>query len=593
MKRGWTFTNGQSPFMEAQAARIAKFGRVYVTLIIVVMGVLLGRVVQLKISPDERLQAAVGTSFSSRPEIRRTGDLLDREGRPIATSSIGYRLYVDPQKVKDLETIAVDLAKLTGINAAEIDQNIAKRPDSRYVVISQLVNDEQATAVRRANLAGVGLDKRLVRHYPQEDLAAGIVGRVGFDQTGQTGFEKIFNKDLLPSNGSLTYLRDVQRRALWIDPDGYRPGSDGASIRLSVDTVIQDIVETQLKDAVQKYNAGGGRMVVMDCRSGEILAMTDVVNDRPNWTDPITDMARKIDPRLGRDRCVTDPYEPGSTFKPFVWVSATELGKAKEDEVLPTPSGTGWRTPYGRLIRDTHYYGPSTWHKVLVKSMNTGMAMVAERMSWKEMQDSIRKFGFGQKLDIGIPGETAGIMTPPSKWSKYTQTSVSFGHEIAVTPLQMVHAFSAFARDGTMVMPRITAAARGTYEPGKPVITPKMAETTRDAMRDVMTDGTGKLAESKLYRIFGKSGTAQLPRRSGKGYYEDRYVASFICGAPFDHPSIIVLCVLDDPDRSKGHFGGAIAGPVVKDVVERTLQYMGVQPDQPQDGTTVAMTGGE
>jgi cell division protein FtsI (penicillin-binding protein 3) len=297
---------------------------------------------------------------------------------------------------------------------------------------------------------------------------------------------------------------------------------------------------------------------------------------------------------------VTDPYEPGSTFKPFIWSVATELKKAYPDELLPLPEGP-WRTPYGRTVHDAHYYGPSTWRKVLVKSMNAGMAMVAERMTHKEMQDAIHRFGFGEKTYCGLPGETAGLVTSPKIWKTYTQTSVAMGQEIAVTPLQMVHAFSAFARDGTMVPLRIVASdqtksvqAQSLADGRKPIAdTPRRAlperivMIVREAMKGVMEEGTGRQAQSKYYEIFGKSGTAQLPKRGGHGYWEDRYVASFIAGAPYAEPRIVVLCVLDDPDKSKGHFGGAIAGPVVRDVIDDTLSYLGVPPDQPLEAETL------
>jgi cell division protein FtsI/penicillin-binding protein 2 len=228
------------------------------------------------------------------------------------------------------------------------------------------------------------------------------------------------------------------------------------------------------------------------------------------------------------------------------------------------------------------------------------MAMVAERLSHRQMQDAVRRFGFGAKTNCGIPGETAGIVTSPKQWKTYTQSSVAMGQEIAVTPLQMVRAFSAFARDGTLPQLRIIAA--GTDRPtalspqssapspslihrviGLPVVL-----IAREAMKGVMEEGTGRAAQSQKYQMFGKSGTAQLPKRGGKGYHQDRYVASFIAGAPYADPRIVVLCVIDDPDRKKGHFGGAIAGPVVRDVIDDTLMYLGVAPDQIARGQTLA-----
>ncbi len=552
-------------------------------IIIALIGVL-GRVVQLKISPDSRLAGAVGTALSSRDELARRGELVDRRGRIVAATTIGYRLFVDPKTVDDVQTIAVDIAAITGDDPIEIDKAICTRIHSRYVAVKPLLETWQVEAIKNAGLRGVGLEPRLVRHYPFDEMAASLVGTVGVDHVGLSGMELRYNEALVPSRGKLTYLRDAKRNSLWIEPDGYQPGKNGRDVRLSIDLIIQDIAEKRVDQAVEQHNAGGGRIIVLDCTSGEILAIYDALNARPGWDEQTDDPSREIHPALGRSRCVTDPYEPGSTFKPFIWSVATELGMADLDEVLPTPSEPAHRTSYGRRIRDSHYYGPSTWRRVLVKSMNSGMAIVAERMTYRQMQEAIGRFAFGEKTACGLPGETTGILTSDKDWSKYTQSSVAMGHEIAVTPVQMVRAFSAFARDGTIPSLRLAALSdeEMEYRFIRRAIPESIALTVRGVMRDVMIEGTGRRAQSDRYQLFGKSGTAQLPKKQGGGYHEDRYVASFIAGAPYLDPRVVVLCVIDDPDKSKGHYGGAIAGPVVRDVIDETLSYLGVPPDKPQ-----------
>jgi cell division protein FtsI (penicillin-binding protein 3) len=253
--------------------------------------------------------------------------------------------------------------------------------------------------------------------------------------------------------------------------------------------------------------------------------------------------------------------------------------------VLPLGRGP-YRTPFGRLITDVKYYGPVSWKTVLMKSLNLGMVKAAERMTFAQMQDAVRRFGFGQRTNVGIPGESEGRVTASKSWSKYTQSSVCMGYEISVTPVQMVQAFSAFCRDGTMVPARLML---GGAEPdtmagvtARRVLPEAIALQAREAMEGVVTEGTGRKAQSSLYRMFGKSGTAHLakPKGQGKGYYEDRYTASFIAGAPYRNPRIVCLTVIDDPDKAKGHFGGSIAGPVCRDIIDETLEYMGVAPDQ-------------
>lgn len=560
-----------------QSQRVRAWSWLYLTVMVVMMVGLLGRVAQLKISPDPKLAQSVGSVTSSRTEMARRGDLIDRWGRLIATSTVGYRLFVDPGIVDDPATIAVDLARTIKANPAEVDRKIAARLNSRYVVVDHLLDDWQVTAIRQAKIKGVGLEPRLVRHYPHGNVAASLVGLVGIDHTGLAGVEMKMEDALAAENGRLVYLRDVNREALWIEPDGFQPGVDGKDVRLSIDLVIQEIAERHIQKAMNDYNAGGVRCVVMDCRTGEVLGMCDVLNNRPGWNEVTTDPGRAQHPSLGRNRCITDPYEPGSTFKPFVWAAATELGKARPSEVLPIPDGP-YRTKSGRVVRDAHYYGQSDWRKVLVKSMNSGMAIVAERMTHRELRDSVRRFGFGEKTNAGLPGESKGMMTSARNWSAYTQVSVSFGHEIAVTPLQMVRAFSAFARDGTLPPVRMTSRAHENtgYRAIHRALSPESAMLTREIMRDVMLEGTGRAAQSTKYQLFGKSGTAQLPKKNGGGYHEDRYVSSFIAGAPFKDPRLVVVVVVDDPDKRKGHFGGAIAGPIVRDIMDECLNYLGV-----------------
>ena len=358
-------------------------------------------------------------------------------------------------------------------------------------------------------------------------------------------------------------------------------------MQLSIDIEIQRILERRLTRAVEEHNANGARAVVVDVRTGEILAMHDIVRPRPGMNDQLPADLADADPSLRPNRCATDPYEPGSTFKPIIWATATEHGHITDADELPCPQSTGWRTPYGRLIRDTHYYGKSSWRKVLIKSINTGMAMVAERMTHSEMREAVLRFGFGEKTRAGVPGETRGVLTPAKKWSKYTQTSVAMGHEIAVSVLQMARAYCVFGRDGTMPELRLIAVADPleTMRFERQVVSPSIAKLTREVMHEVTTQGTGRKAVSAKYRMFAKSGTAQLYDAENGGYHEDRYTSSSVAGAPLETPRIVVVCVIDDPDKTVGeYYGGRTAGPVVRDVIDETLSYLGVAPDQPGAG---------
>jgi len=217
--------------------------------------------------------------------------------------------------------------------------------------------------------------------------------------------------------------------------------------------------------------------------------------------------------------------------------------------------------------------------------MNSGMAIVAQRLTNKEMQDAITGFGFGSPTHLGLAGETRGLITSARNWSAYTQASVAMGHEIGVTPVQMVQAFCAFARDGSIPQLRLVAKTNTAVPIVRQAITPEIANTTRIIMGEVMTEGTGRKSQSDLYDLFGKSGTAQLPKADGTGYFEDRYTASFIAGAPLENPALVVVCVIDDPDKRIAHYGGEVAGPVVRDIINDTLEYLGVAPTKVQVAT--------
>ena len=527
------------------------------------------RVLQLQFAPSERLQIAISDGTSHRSALVRRGDLTDRRGRLLATTSTGFRAFLDPAVADDPEQLGLRLQESIGVSNDEVNALLKGRLSRRYIPLPSILQDWQVEQLRAQPVPGVGIEQVPIRHYPHGDGGAPLVGMVGFEHTGLSGMEHAMEGDLEPVSGHIRMVRDATRRTMWLPPDGFDPGRDGESIRLSFDLYLQRIAEARLHEAVETHGAAGGRSVIIDPHTGELLAAAAVSRD--DAESPA---------RLRRNRCVTDPYEPGSTFKPFVWATATEEGIAHPQEVLKTPSSNPYRTSFGRSIRDAHPRGSSTWRQTLVHSLNSGMAIVAERLSHADMRKAIQKFGFGHTTGCGIPGETNGIMTSLKQWSAYTQTSVSMGHEIAVTPVQMARAFCVFASDG--LLPPVSVRAIDDKEDVLTVRTldPATAAIARETMRAVMTEGTGRRVQSEHYSMFGKSGTAQLPKETGGGYYEDRYISSFIAGAPVDSPRVVILCVIDDPDRSLGHwYGSSTAGPVVRDLIDRTLPYLGVPSD--------------
>ncbi len=452
----------------------------------------------------------------------------------------------------------------------EISKKLSGKTGRRYVVIDPHLSDERLEKLKKLHLKGVSTEPVLLRDYPQDKLAGQVIGFVGRDGKGLTGLEARFDKMLRPEPGRMAQLRNAQRQPLWMQTASYRPHHNGDVVRLSLDVVIQSFAEVALAKAVDDYGADHGELIVMDPETGEVLAMASYPGYDPNdFQDAPADQRR--------NRCVTDFFEPGSIFKPFIWAIATQLGEAKPDEMIDVTTSGYYVSPQGRRLRDSHGHGVISWDKVLVLSSNIGMAKVGQRMGIEKMYQAVRAFGFGQTTGSELPGEVRGLVRPASKWTHYSVTSIPMGQEIGVTPLQIMRAFCAIANDGLLVTPTVRAIDRSRGLPIRErVLLPGVAAHTREVLRRVVTEGTGTRAQSDLYRIFGKTGTAQMPNLKEGGYYQHRYVASFVGGAPVDKPRLVVGCFVHDPDRKKGHYGGTVSAPAVKEVLERSLRYLNV-----------------
>lgn len=559
-----------------QFRRSSAVGLVTLIFVSLAMAGLLGRVVQLQLTDAPKLDRFAGSRQSTMPLPARRGDLEDRHGHPFAVSHIGYRLFVDPRMIEDQSRFAVDLAHVLRDDPARIDRLIGDNADRRYVVIDKLLGDDQLEEVTKLRSKAIGLEPRVIREYPQGKLAGPLIGFVGEDGTGLDGLELLLNKKVTGQPGHVTYLHDAQRRPVWVEQADYIPPQPGPDVRLSIDLVVQGIAEQVVDETCTHYRAKSAEAIVMQATTGQLLAVV-------NWPGFDPSQRGNVRPDFRKDRAVTDPFEPGSIFKPFVHAPATEAGIARPDEKIDTTTSGSFAPFRGRILHDAHPSGTITWDQVLVKSSNIGMSQIGMRMGEKRMYEAVHKFGFGEMTGSGLPGESRGIVNPLKRWSKYSITSVPMGQEIAVTPLQMVRGFSAFANGGLVVTPSILASQ--TDQPlYQRAIGPAVADHTREVLRRVITEGTGKKAASKLYRIWGKTGTAQVPDRVHGGYIERAYTASFICGAPLRNPAIIVIVVIHQPDPAVGHFGGIVAAPAAAQIVDQTLGYLGVPPDAEEDG---------
>lgn len=553
-----------------QHARVQRAASVFVGVFSVALLLILTRVVQLQVAPDPRIAVSLDGRTSHVPLMARRGAILDARGRIIAATHRGYRLFADPSLIEDPADFALHLAHAIGEDPARIDRLVNERFDKRYVELVPLLTEQQLAVVRQLDLPAIGLQAREVRDYPQGPLAGQVVGFVGAEHKGLNGLEYALDPVLTGSGGHVEMLRDVRRRALWIERAGYTPAQDGYGVRLSLDMVIQGYADLALAETCEKYEAKSGNVIVMDSRNGQLLAMS-------NWPafDPT---APSADQNLWRNRCVTDPYEPGSIFKPFIWSAVISLNKARPNEMFDCTTSGVWRSSRGRRLRDSHPIGRVDFNHVLINSSNIGMAIAGERMGKKQLYDAVRAFGFGSDTGSGLPGESAGIVNPLRRWNHYSVTSIPMGQEISTTALQMARAFTTFANEGVMVAPSILAG-----EHAEPVltrvITGNAADLTKRALRQTVVEGTGRRANSKLYQLWGKTGTAQVASPDRRGYLDGAYTGSFICGAPLDNPRLVVIVTVHQPNPAKGYYGGVVAAPVAKKIVEQSLQYLRVAPD--------------
>jgi len=664
------------------------------------LALVVGRVVQLQLAPSDQLEGFIAARKTSQRLESVRGDLLDRRGRVLATTRIGYRVIIDPVALHNVmkkdpaaidrvivtlggvidmpidqianrlisKMVQNDQVRVAGANPqsnssssastglaslASIDQSVAKKPLrlSRYLPMGSVLDQSQTQVIRdiqRADkqskepsrLPGVSLEHTPVREQTGEALVGSIVGKFGYtptgtERTGVLGAEKLFNDRLIGEDGSKTYVRDAKGQALWIQRGAWIESKKGQDVRLSIDLEIQRMVYEQLVMGVEQADAAGGRAIVLNPHTGEILAMTDVLREIPDlqtvqWWDPNSDEPRPtmpdvddqprykvlrddpnraIEPALAYNRCLQDVYEPGSTFKPFAWTLAKTNGWLPDDELLDIKQKS-IRNEYGRVITDVYTYSDlDHWDDVLKYSSNIGMSIATSRLSHDDLRMMVKALGFGDQTGIGLGGEADGIVRSKKQWTKWTQTSVGMGYAVAVTPIQMVRAFSVFARQGEMAgtLPEVRLTASGDRtKPGmtgdeiivERVFSSEAASRTIGPMREVASRMDKNRARQypddpePKYSMFGKSGTSQialvpppgfLAPKTKKGYYEKQHHSSFIVAAPANEPQIVVLVVIDDigPERVrlKHHYGSWVAGPVVRRIVEDTLPYLGVRSD--------------
>jgi cell division protein FtsI (penicillin-binding protein 3) len=508
------------------------------------------------------------------PPAKR-GEIFDRKGRVLAYSVDADTIAAIPTDIDNPADVAAQVcAALDGCSAERrqgIAKNLAKR--SSFAYVARKVTPEEAKRVRALALPGITLLKESRRYYPNSELAAHVVGYVGLDNDGLGGIESAYDSLIRGKAGKILIQTDAKRHAIFSRVE--RPATAGAGVELTIDQYLQYVAERELRIGVEQNHALAGTAIIMDPRTGEILALA-------NWPTFNPNAFAKADEGDRRNRAIQSLYEPGSTFKIVTASAALEQNVIKPETMVET--SPGFITFPGRKpIYDTHHYGLIPFTDVIVKSSNVGAIKVGLQLGPQRLGDYITRFGFGQTLGPDFRGETAGIVWNPAQLNDSALASVSMGYQVGVTPLQMVTAASTVANGGHRLQPRVVRAfikdGRRLEVPHKEVqqaITADTAATLTTIMEQVVERGTARAAQIPGYTIAGKTGTAA--KLLNGHYQKSDYNASFVGFIPSRKPALAILVVLDSP-HGNGYTGGAVSAPIFKRIAEAALTYLGIGPN--------------
>lgn len=535
---------------------------------------LAGRALWLQALNNDFLQRKGESRYSRVVEIGAgRGMIVDRNNEPLAISTPVESVAASPGDVDASPADLHKLAKLLGITADDLRTRLSDS-QREFVYLKRQLPPEQAQRVVQLGIPGVFLQREHRRYYPAGEVMAHIIGFTGIDDKGQEALELAFEDTLAGKPGSRRVIKDRLGRIVE-DVESIRVPQEGQRLTLSIDARIQYLAHRELKRAVAANHAKAGGIVVLDAGTGEILAMANLPGYNPNNRG-------KLDARRTRNRTVTDLFEPGSTLKPFTAAAALEAGLFESGTIIQTAPGQ--MTIGNRTIHDAHPLGALTVSQVIQKSSNVGAAKMALAMPAETLWSLLSRAGFGVSPRSGFPGEVSGRLRAYAKWRPIEQATMSYGHGISVSLLQLARAYTMFATDGELRP--VTLIKRETAASGTRVLSSGTALAVRRMLElAVQPGGTAPRAAVSGYTVAGKTGTAH--KLEGKGYAENRYVSSFVGMAPASHPRIIIAVMIDEPSAGQ-YYGGAVAAPVFSEVAAGTLRFLAVPPDAPGNTTVLA-----
>ena len=511
------------------------------------------------------------------PAPSKRGDILDRRGRVLATSVDADSIYAVPTEIDNPAGAAKQICGALGDCTVKDEQALAERLGQRraFAYVKRQVAPDQAQRVAALHLDGIDFVKESKRFYPNKELAAHLIGYTGLDNTGLSGLEYTYDKQIRGRPGTILIHTDAWRHAF---SRLERPPTSGSTVELTIDENLQHIAERELHRGVVENRAAGGSAILMNPHTGEILAMANEPTFNPNAYRDSEDTER-------RNRAVQDLYEPGSTFKVVTASAAIEERVMDVDALIDTNPGRLYVAGRSRLIIDDagRNNGVLSFTNVIVKSSNIGAVKIGLRVGTERLSRFVGLYGFGHQVSPDFPSENPGIVWSPEKWTESALASVSMGYQVAITPLQMVAAVCSVANLGEYVEPRVV---RAVYRNGVRYQTPpKVVRRTTSAetvaalttiMEGVVTDGTAKRSRLDNYTVAGKTGTSQ--KLINGQYSHSDHFASFVGFVPSRNAALAMVVVIDSAKGPNGDHGGTVAAPIFKNIAEPALRYLGVPP---------------
>jgi cell division protein FtsI (penicillin-binding protein 3) len=560
-----------------------------VLLLVLWMLVIGARLVQLQVAQHDALGARARRQQQQAVALNAPrGLILDRAGRELARSLDADSFYVVPTELEDAGAAARQLADVLGLDATALTARLreARGAGRKFVWLARQVDAEPAARVHALKLAGVYARPEPKRYYPNGALAAHVLGFVGRDAEGLAGVERVQDAALKGDGGEVRLASDGRREAY---DSRERQARAGDTLVLTIDQNVQYQAEQALGAAVAQARAKSGTAIVLDPRTGEILALANAPAFDPNAPPVATPAGVEESDAAGpsrdvkRNPALENIYEPGSTFKVVAFSAALEEKLVRPDDLIDCQMGS--ITVAGRVVHDSHPHGTLTITDALAQSSNVAAIKLGIKVGNARLYDYIRRFGFGARTGVELPGETKGLLRDVKRWQPTSIGSIPMGQEIGVTAVQMAAAFGAIANDGLRIQPHLVREVRdadtGAVVPkdveARRVVSAETARTLKPMLESVTLKGTAKRAQLDGYTAAGKTGTAQKIDRRTRAYSHSKFVASFVGFAPVENPAVVIAVVIDEP--AGAYYGGQVAAPVFAEIASNVLPYLNVEPD--------------